>query len=407
MITSDTTFSDFLHRLQTLHNQPEEARLYADTYLTIYARTFPIIEGNTAHFVYKAAPDKTVGIHAEWNGGNALRSIMTPIGAGLVHYQQEFESDARLDYELAEMPTDRFPAMLADPLTHYNSGWHLHLDPLNAHQGISGFGPRSELAMPAYQRPEITRSQPDVKRGRLHKGSLWSDVLQQERSYTVYLPPGFDEHATPCASAYFHDGNDYLSMGFAPIILDNLLHDGTIPPTVAVFVPPVAREYEYNCNDQFVQFFCDELVPELQRLYHLDSQPARRAIIGPSMGGIASLYIASKRPDVFGLVGAQSTVTKSVNESSDYDAHVTYAVEPPLPLRVHLVMGSYETCFDTKFAVKEKQGCRDLLTPVQEFHTLLERYGYQSRYVEEHQGHSWGLWRDTLGDALTYLFASA
>ena len=53
-------------------------------------------------------------------------------------------------------------------------------------------------------------------------------------------------------------------MGKAPIVLNNLIDIGAIPPIVAVFIPPVDREREYNCDDRYVSFLCDELLPVLQ-----------------------------------------------------------------------------------------------------------------------------------------------
>ena len=406
MITSNTTFRDFLSTLQALHDDPQRAHLYADTYLAIHAGSFPIIEGNTAHFIYRAAHTTTVGIHAEWNGWNALRSLMTPIGGGLLHYERAFEEDARLDYLFAEIANDQLSKVQADPYRYYDASCHMRLDVLNAHQGASGFGARSELAMPTYQRPENTKIQAGIARGTLERGTIKSHILGQERSYTVYLPPNYDVYDGPYASVYFHDGGDYLTMGYAPTILDNLIHSGSIPPIVAIFTPPVDRDGEYNCNDAFVRYFCDELVPEMHRLFTLEQHPRRRAVIGPSLGGLISLYIACQRPEVFGLVGAQSTATKSVYGLNHYDAASAFAIEPRLPLKVHLAIGSYELCFATNFSFVENQGCRDLLSPVQELVGVLDRCGYAYRYREEHQGHSWGLWRDTLPDVLTYLFAS-
>jgi enterochelin esterase family protein len=405
MITSNTTFSDFLAHIQTLQDDPHEAMLFADTYMTIHAGAFPIIEGNRAHFLYKTPPNTLVGIHAEWNGWNALRSIMTPLGTGLCYYQHEFEGDARLDYLFALISPEQFTKVKASPLTLYDQSFHLLRDPLNAHHSASGFGLRSELAMPAYQRPQVTRTQAEIAHGTLHEGGIKSQILWRERHYAVYLPPDYDLHRAPYASAYFHDGRDYLSMGNAPTILDNLIHTGVIPPLVAIFIPPVQREHEYNCDDQFVQFFCDELVPEMQRLYHLDSAPSKHATIGASMGGLMSLYLGSQRSDVFGLIGAQSTATGTVYGSNKYDACKAYAVEPRLPLRLHLAIGSYESCFSTNFERVTNHGCTDLLTPVQTLCSVLHEYGYAYRYREDHQGHSWGFWRDSLQEVLTYLFS--
>lgn len=380
--------------------------LYAEAYLTIHAGFFPIIEDNCAHFVYRATPNTTVGIHAEWNGWNALRSLMTPIGGGLLHYERTFEEDARLDYLFAEMPDEHFSRLQSDPYKYYDTSWHMRLDPLNARQGASGFGARSELAMPDYQRPEITKIQSGVPRGMLETGTLKSHILNQERSYTIYLPPAYHATRGPYASVYFHDGNDYLTMGCAPIILDNLIYSRSIPPVVAIFTPPIDRSGEYNCNDAFVRYFCDELVPAMHHHLALDHSPQRHCVIGPSLGGLISLYIASQRPEVFGLAGAQSTATKSTYGLDHYDSVTAFAVEPRLPVKLHLAIGSYESCFSTNFSWPENHGCHDLLTPVQQFVGILERHGYSYRYREDHQAHSWGFWRDTLADVLTYLFAN-
>ena len=120
-----------------------------------------------------------------------------------------------------------------------------------------------------------------------------------------------------------------------------------------------------------------------------------------------SLYIACQRSEFFELVGAQSTATKSTYGLEHYDALTAFAVEPRLPLKLYLAIGSYESCFSTNFSWQENQGCHDLLTPVQKLVGVLEQYGYPYHYREDHQAHSWGFWRDTLADMLTYLFANS
>jgi enterochelin esterase-like enzyme len=152
-----------------------------------------------------------------------------------------------------------------------------------------------------------------------------------------------------------------------------------------------------------VSFICDELVPKIDSSYNLSDGPEKRAIFGPSLGGLISLYIGSKRPDTFGLVGAQSSVVRSWGRTDEWYASSAYAVEPPLPLRLHMVIGTYEDCFNTT----DDGECRDLLNPVRDFREVLLRYGYPHEYAEHHQGHSWGLWRDCLADALVYLFPTS
>ena len=397
---AETSFCTFTTRLQALADDPVAAASYAESYLAAYAGSFPLVEGNTAHFIYKKQPGKVVGVGGEWNGYDARKAIMEPIGAGLLHYQHDFEQDARLDYFFFEYDASNSPDLLSDPRAIKLDDMRAVLDPFNRRFGESGFGPRSELAMPTYRRPAITREQPGLLTGELREETINSKALQHERAYSVYLPPAFTASVETYPSIYFHDGGDYLSMGRAPTILNNLIGIGAIPAVVAVFVLPVNRESEYNCDDRHVSFLCDELLPELQRRYNLSNDPAKRAVIGPSLGGLISLYTGKQRPDLFGLVGAQSSAVKSINGLDIFDARTAYAVEPRLPLRLHLVMGSYEDCFST-----DEQGrCSDLLNPVRELRSILEQRNNPYSYAEHHQGHSWGLWRDTLADALTYFF---
>jgi enterochelin esterase family protein len=390
-------FSAFRTQLAALAGDPAAATALADQFLAAHAGAIPIIEGSTAHFLARAPEGQIVGVGGEWAGMDPSRAIMEPIGGGLVHYAHTLEPNARLDYLFfaADAPRrNRQP----DPATLRRA--QAERDPLNPRIGASGLGARSELAMPGYRRPAITEPQPGTPPGSLHDGVLLSRALGGMRAYTVYLPVGYDPAGGPYACAVFHDGGDYLHYGEAPTILDNLIAAGTIPPLVAIFVPPQAREVEYNCDDRHVRFLADELLPALTTEYALSPDRMRRAVIGPSLGGLISLYIGRSRPEVFGLIAAQSTATGSWR--TGYEARRPYAA-PPLPLRVHLAIGSYEGCF----AVDRQGRCRDLLTPARALRDVLARAGVPHAYVEPHQSHSWGMWRDTLGAALEFLFGRA
>jgi enterochelin esterase family protein len=357
-----------------------------------------VVEDNIAHFIYRKNSDVAVGVAGDWNGFDARKAVMTPIGGELLHYQHKFESDARLDYVLVEVDATSVQKWLS----YSRASIHARtlLDPLNPRLGASAFGAPSELAMPGYQRPLETKELPGIPSGILYGGSIKSKILHQERSYTVYLPSGYDPDATPYPCIYFHDGGDYLKLTNAPTILNNLIGAKRIPPLVAVFVPPQERDHEYNCNDRYMRFFCDELVPELQSLYNLTRDPGHRAVIGPSLGGLISLYMGKQRPDVFGLIGVQSSAVHTINGVSTFDARTAFAVEPVVPQRLYLTMGTYEDCFSTDWQGR----CQDLLNPVRDLRAVLERFGYPHYYSEYHQGHSWGLWRDSLSEALYFLF---
>src|SRR5205085_8499230 len=121
---------------------------------------------------------------------------MTPIGHGLLHYQHEFEEDARLDYFFYEVDADKLQGLPFDEAL-LHAPIHSIRDPLNPRVGESGFGLKSELAMPGYQRPAATLRQVGITSGTLHKGTIRSKVLDQDRSYTIYLPTSYNAHEKP------------------------------------------------------------------------------------------------------------------------------------------------------------------------------------------------------------------
>lgn len=136
------------------------------------------------------------------------------------------------------------------------------------------------------------------------------------RDYWVYVPKqlGADRDANLLV---FQDGARYLGPECsAAVVLDTLIADGAIPPTVAVFVQPGDRgpglpiyggadnrsvEYD-STGDTYVRFLVDELLPEALHGLQVSARADRRAICGLSSGGHCALNAAWERPDVFGRV---------------------------------------------------------------------------------------------------------
>ncbi|MBL8361536.1 MAG: alpha/beta hydrolase fold domain-containing protein [Rubrivivax sp.] len=136
------------------------------------------------------------------------------------------------------------------------------------------------------------------------------------RDYWVYVPRQL-EAARDANLLVFQDGARYLGPECsAALVLDTLIADGAIPPTVAVFVQPGDRgpglpiyggtdnrsvEYD-STGDAYVRFLMDELLPEALHGLNVSAQADRRAICGLSSGGHCALNAAWERPDVFGRV---------------------------------------------------------------------------------------------------------
>lgn len=338
----------------------------------------PLVDGERVIFIYQGSNARTVQVAGDmsgWDpaGGPQLRQIE---GTDLWVGEASYEIDARLDYKFVI------------------NGQNWILDPLNPRTVPGGFGPNSELAMPGYVEPaEIQPATTPVPAGTLTEHTLDSTFLEQTRTFYVYSPASTLVGAK-LPTVVIHDGGEYISLIEAPAILDRLIAAGEIPPLVTVFVPPVSRNIEYDRNDAYVQFLADELIPFIQAQYDTDPDPTKTGNIGASLGGLLAVYAALTRPDVFGLAGGYSGAY-----SLGRDAVVEQVLRGEVrPVRFYLVVGTYET------AVSRNEQEGNLLAANQRFVQALEMRSYGYKYVETPQGHSWGLWRDYLGDGLRFLY---
>jgi len=136
-----------------------------------------------------------------------------------------------------------------------------------------------------------------------------------ERQCWIYLPAAFDA-AKEYPLIVFQDGGGAVSpkgQFRAPIVLDNLIHKGEIPPMVALFINPgnvpavtpagkgrSTRSYEYDTPDgTYAKFLIDEMLPEVGKHAKISPLPENRAVVGISSGGICAFSVAWFRPEAF------------------------------------------------------------------------------------------------------------
>ena len=95
-------------------------------------------------------------------------------------------------------------------------------------------------------------------------------------------------------TVYFHDGPDYIRFALASYSINRLITEKKIEPCIAVFVTPPNlhqpeepnRSTEYGMNDDYVKFFCDELIPFVDSNYSTLRSAISRLIIGDSYAGL-------------------------------------------------------------------------------------------------------------------------
>ena len=336
----------------------------------------PVVDSNQAVFLWQGAA-VSVALWGDMNGWNLdqLWQLSRLQDTDLWYYSAEFEPTARLDYQY--IVNNQAP----------------RLDPLNPNTVPTRFEPRSELRMPAYRRPPELEVGAAVPSGAVTRHTLSSETLSQERSFWVYRPVG-QIVGRDFPVLFVLDGGDYLNLIDAPDILDRLIANRDILPLVVVFSTPVLREQEYHRSEAYTRFLADELAPYVQENFGVAIDPAQTGVLGSGLGGLAAVHAAVTRPDRFGLAAGFSGFY-----SLDDEALARAAGRQTAALgRFYLVAGRYETAVsELGTAINVPQASQRLVQVLQPRATAVQ-------YDERPQGHSWGLWRDSFGDALRFLY---
>ena len=180
---------------------------------------------------------------------------------------------------------------------------------------------------------------------------------------------------------YFQDGADYLNFAHVKTLLENLSEDKSLPLFRAVLIPPLDRFKEYTFDLDYASFVANDLVD-----YFGPSNPDHRLIIGPSLGGLASLYISQRYPQAFPNVAVQSSSCWFANEK----IIKLYSKSKIMPKKVYLSWGSFES--------------EDIQNSNKKMFKLLSQRGVNV-HVQKHPAiHNWTYWRNSLEELLRHSF---
>lgn len=284
---------------------------------------------------------------------------------GVFYARLSFEADARVDYAFV-VDGEQTP----DPL-----------NPRTLFSG-SGGGEVSELVMPAYRPAPEAQPRPGLPRGTLQV----VDEPWAQPKVTVYLPPGYDQQRR-YPTVYTADGSAWIEHLRLPTILDNLIAGGAIEPLIAVMVDAAPdRGAWYYYNPAFPAYL-DRVVAHVDARYATDARPGRRLHAGTSAGARASLYAALERPGLFAKAGLLSP---SLYGPLSYWQPLFSGRRPPPPgLALWLSAGTYEGV---------------IVDDVERLATHFAGLGHPVHTVTTHEGHSFGTWRNLVGEMLRHFF---
>lgn len=246
----------------------------------------------------------------------------------------------------------------------------------------------------------------DVPHGVVHHHFYKSAVVGDQRGFFVYTPPGYDPRAGKSYPVLYllhgfsDDARAWPVVGRANVILDNLIAQGKAKPMLVVMplgygTPEIVTrgfgsfrdpELIKRNYDRFRDALLNEVLPQVEKDYRVDSNRNARAIAGLSMGGAESLYVGLNALDRFAWVGSFSA--GGLNE--DYDKNF-----PGLDSKANSQLQVLWVACGTEDR---------LIGTNRKFREWLKSKGINHTDIETPGMHTWMVWRRNLAAFAPLLF---
>jgi predicted alpha/beta superfamily hydrolase len=206
--------------------------------------------------------------------------------------------------------------------------------------------------------PEVYPSFFADERGRVSEVMTFE---REERAHAVrvYLPPGHDENACRTYPVlYMQDGRNLFLPEEAyggkewrvDETMDRLDRMNSLRKVIVVGVSPIDRMVDYTQPGyaEYGKFLVDVIKPRIDQSFRTRTDPKDTVVMGSSLGGVVSLYLAWQYPDIFGNAACLSS---TFGYRDDLFARI--ASEPKRPVRLYLDSGWPRDNFDATNAMRD------------------------------------------------------
>jgi enterochelin esterase-like enzyme len=221
---------------------------------------------------------------------------------------------------------------------------------------------------------------------------FFSHVSGTTQTYIAYVPPCYDVTTTRYPTIYLIHGagvddTHWENLGLFKV-MDEGIQSGKFAPAIIVLPNGDAGLFMNTSggSGSYEAQIVDELMPTVDNLFRTDPRPEMRAIGGISRGGVWSLEIGFRHPELFNIVGGHSPCLNLNGAHPEFDP-LKMTDEPTLKTqRIFLDAGDMDAC---KIGADEQR-------------LALENSGVAHVYKIWPGGHENALWEAHLGDYLDF-----
>jgi len=347
-------------------------------------------------FLYKGDQDtKNVVLWSEFSSFNYKTNQMEQIlGTNIWHKTYEIRKDVRFLYHfsvndlLDDDRENRDSNLTCDPLNPYKFIFPKYDEDPEDKDGVS-----SLVELPYADKYYWSVLNNGSSKGTVEIHRFHSGLLNTERRIWVYTPHGYSKDSIPYGTIVVTDGFEYINLLSAPVVLDNLISEGKIPPMIGIFIDTAKDRFnELTCNNDFSDHISTEVMPWALKNYNITNVPNKNIIAGLSLGGLTASFIGLSHSELFGNVLSESG---SYWWSPEEDGNLNwmsrqYETKEKLPLKFYINVGVLEL--------------PDLMQETNDnFKNTLISKGYSVHYETFKSGHDYLYWGETLANGLITL----
>jgi enterochelin esterase-like enzyme len=230
-------------------------------------------------------------------------------------------------------------------------------------------------------------------------------------SYGVYTPPNWDARTPLPLVVFLHGAGDdervFDKRRVVPEILDEWIADRRLPPFIMA-VPDGQRGFWTNWHDgshRYEDWVMDDVIPQMYERYPIIEGRENLHLMGISMGGAGTLYIALHNRDQFASAAVWSAPIFDVDQTMDFLAGKVFRAAPAermfgppdrKTVERDIAYGQLRSADDLAgMELLIGAGTRDIpgiLPSTRKFQAHLEKNSIPHRYVVYRGGHHWKDW---------------
>lgn len=261
----------------------------------------------------------------------------------------------------------------------------------------------------------------------IEQSTAKSNILNRLVKYTIYLPFDYEtsQRTYPVVyllHGYTDDHTGWLQFGEINRYADKAIYEGTIPPMIIVMPNGDSSWFinSYDGKEKYENFFINEFIPAIEKIYRIKAEKRYRGIAGLSMGGYGTLNYSFKYPALFAAAASLSAAVRNdsaIVKLSDIEWENTFGQLYGKGLKgiARLTKAWYDNSLlkivETKPASELKTvrywidcGDDDYLTIGNSLlHIGLVEKGIPHEFRVRQGTHNWTYWRTGIIDALQFI----